>query len=207
MPALSLAQEVENLRNTFPGRRIGGGTRGECAARMLVHLVPDGSVYAPPASGGYLAFLQGPTGTPRPVVVRFSPYQAPGGSQAGWVSTTATSEVDVDASPASLVLLPVPATQGPTVWESFYDCAGEEGDGGGPLGYVQAVSPPALTLLIDSPEPTDRSAAADVAWLASACGSSLRAADVASRFGLKDVLDETWPQNLPVRCTPVSPAP
>ena len=29
-----------NPRSTFPGRRVGGGTRGECSARTLVHLVP-----------------------------------------------------------------------------------------------------------------------------------------------------------------------
>ena len=35
------------LRSSFPGRRIGGGTRGECTARLLVHLVPKNSVFAP----------------------------------------------------------------------------------------------------------------------------------------------------------------
>ena len=34
------------LRSSFPGRRIGGGTRGECTARLLVHLVPKNSVFA-----------------------------------------------------------------------------------------------------------------------------------------------------------------
>ena len=34
-------------RNTFPGRRIGGGTRGECAARPVLHLVPSSNVFSP----------------------------------------------------------------------------------------------------------------------------------------------------------------
>ena len=31
-------------RTTFPGRRVGGGTRGECAARPVVHLVPPSNM-------------------------------------------------------------------------------------------------------------------------------------------------------------------
>ncbi len=63
----SLAQT--NLRSTFPGRRIGGGTRGECTARVLAHLVPRDSVFAPgPALS--VALLEGPTPTPDPC--RFS---------------------------------------------------------------------------------------------------------------------------------------
>jgi hypothetical protein len=61
-----------NLRNTAPGRRIGGGTRGECTARLIAHLVPSSSVFAPgssrtvPSSGAGLTLVivpafQGPT--------------------------------------------------------------------------------------------------------------------------------------------------
>lgn len=46
-----MVEAQANPRSTFPGRRVGGGTRGECSARTLVHLVPETSVYAPDASG------------------------------------------------------------------------------------------------------------------------------------------------------------
>ena len=58
----SAALAQPNLRSTFPGRRVGGGTRGECAARLLAHLVPSDSVFAPgPALT--VAVLEGPPPT------------------------------------------------------------------------------------------------------------------------------------------------
>ena len=57
-----------NLRSTFPGRRVGGGTRGECTARVLAHLVPGSSVFAPGASG-LIGLVEGPTANPRPVAI------------------------------------------------------------------------------------------------------------------------------------------
>ena len=66
-------QEVySNNRSTFPGRRVGGGTRGECSGRILVHLVPENSVFAPGASGT-LGLVQGPTANPFSLELSFQP--------------------------------------------------------------------------------------------------------------------------------------
>ena len=70
MPMTALAQA--NLRSSFPGRRVGGGTRGECSARILAHLVPDSSVFAPGATSG-LGLVQGPTANPVSLNISFKP--------------------------------------------------------------------------------------------------------------------------------------
>lgn len=56
------------LRSSFPGRRVAGRIRGECTARMLVHLVPHNSVFAPD-SDRLLGILQGPTQAPKPLLM------------------------------------------------------------------------------------------------------------------------------------------
>ena len=66
----SAALAQPNLRSTFPGRRVGGATRGECTARVLAHLVPGSSVFAPGA-GGLIGLMEGPTANPRPVAISF----------------------------------------------------------------------------------------------------------------------------------------
>ena len=33
-----------NIGLAFPGRRVGGGTRGECSARKIMHLVPESNI-------------------------------------------------------------------------------------------------------------------------------------------------------------------
>ncbi|MFM7394311.1 MAG: hypothetical protein ACKO22_08120 [Cyanobium sp.] len=66
-----------NLRNTFPGRRVGGGTRGECTARLIAYLVPSSSVFAP-GSSRTVGILEGPSANPRPLGLTFSPLRGNG---------------------------------------------------------------------------------------------------------------------------------
>jgi hypothetical protein len=67
-PTAADAQLDIGIRNSFPGRRIGGGTRGECWTRLFAHLVPANSVYTP-GSPALIAVLEGPAKTPRPLII------------------------------------------------------------------------------------------------------------------------------------------
>ena len=182
-----------NLRNSFPGRRIGGGTRGECAARVLAHLVPSDSVFAPgPAL--MVAVLEGPTANPRPVQVLFRP-QGPGGTAAG-----APVERNLPASAAGVTLLKLAAFKGAEVWESSYRCGDPAPISNDPLSFVESVSPPALSLLVTDVTPADRPIQVGVQRLKALCGSQVPRAELAKSFGLEDVIGSEWPELLPVRC-------
>ncbi|QEY32774.1 hypothetical protein EVJ50_11585 [Synechococcus sp. RSCCF101] len=191
LPALPVRAD---LRNSFPGKRVKPSTRGECFSRSLIHLVPIDSTYAPP-SDGRLAMLQGPSGNPFPLVVTFRPYGGPDAVSEGAPGKTVT----LDAAPASLTLIPAPSIETPMVWESTYQCTDDDA-GGGMFGFVQAVSPPAETLLLNRPSMADQANAADLAWVASSCGGTVAAAEVARRFAIEDLVTADWPDQLPVRC-------
>lgn len=187
-----------NVRNTFPGRRIGGGTRGECAARLLVHLVPADSTFAP-ASSSRLALLMGPTTQPRPAEILFRPFN-PGEStppRAGLVSKRT-----LPAATASVAMIPAPDTEEPVVWESSYDCSGSEASTADDLGldFVQPASPPAISLLVKDPSAQDRSLARHLQWLGAFCGRSVATEDLSERFMLQGVITGDWPARLPVNC-------
>lgn len=180
-----------DLRASFPGRRIGGGTRGECNSRLIVHLVPASSVYAP-GTPAQLALLEGPAANPRPIALRFRP-------QAGGV---AIAERVLPAGGPALVLLAGPALAAPTLWETSYRCEEEIGSGAGddPLQFVESTSPPALSLLLLDATPADTALQARIRQLQARCGGSISRAELASSFGLADLLDSSWPDQLPVRC-------
>jgi Domain of Unknown Function (DUF928) len=57
-PAVSLAQNSGTLRQGFPGRRIGGGTRGECGVsdKKMTALIPDNFLSLTVASSPTLLF-------------------------------------------------------------------------------------------------------------------------------------------------------
>ena len=196
--ALPLAVEAQpNLRSSFPGRRIGGGTRGECSARFLANLVPPNSVYAP-GSSNLIALLEGPTGTPRQLSLSFSPYSA---DTATAPSAANATQKLLPASAAGLVLLTIPGIKAPTRWESTYRCPdGDNRAGGGELDFVQSASPPALSLLVPQSEPADQAVQALLKRFGGSCGKSLPLAEVAKAFNLADSLGSGWPDQLPVRC-------
>ena len=73
LPANLMSQEQLNIGSAFPGRRLGGGTRGECSARKIMHLVPDNNILFH-NSKGTIALIIGPSKTPKDVKIVFKPY-------------------------------------------------------------------------------------------------------------------------------------
>lgn len=178
-----------NLRSSFPGRRVGGGTRGECSARILAHLVPDSSVFSP-GGAAELALVQGPTANPVSLTMTFKPEN--GGAP---VNRT------LSASPAALILVKGSAITAPTVWESGFDCAaGDAGASADPLAFIETASPPAVSLLVPTPDPSDAPIQKAIQSLRQSCGATVPAAATLAQFGLADVVTAEWPQQLPVRC-------
>ena len=188
-PLASLAQS--DLRNTFPGRRMGGGTRGECSARVLAHLVPANSVFAP-GTTRTIGILEGPTAQPRPLQVVFTPATPGGGSG---------SRRELPASGPGVTLLSIAAVQNATVWETSQRCeqSASSGEDSG-LDFVETASPPAKSLLVSDVQPADQQAAASLQTLKAACGRTGASTTVAKAFGIGDVITPEWPQELPVRC-------
>jgi len=188
LPAASAGPQ----RSSFPGRRIGGATRGECSARLIAHLVPVDSVYAPGASR-VLGILEGPTGNPRPVQVSF---RAESGG--------AASSLNLPAMGPGITLFRQPVLQGPTVWETSYRCASgstpADAAAADPMAFVSNDSPPALSLLVSDATPEDVKVQQSLQSLRKACGGSIARAELARSFGLSDVLTSDWPEQLPVRC-------
>ena len=177
-----------NPRSTFPGRRVGGGSRGECSARTLVHLVPETSVYAPDAFG-LVGLLQGPSNSPVSLQVTLKPEDG----------SAASTEL-LAAGPASVVLFDMQAKR-PVVWESSFSCGSrEDQDSSDPLAFVQSTSPPALSLLVSDPEPSDQSFQSLLTALRAKCGTSVSTVETMVQFGLSDLATNDWPQQLPIRC-------
>ena len=195
LPQAALAQA--NLRNTFPGRRIGGGTRGECSARLIAHLVPASSVFAPGA-GASIGLLEGPTAQPRPLQLSFRPLTSAGTAAKAQASTMTR---ELPAAPMGVVLLKVAPIKSATIWESAYRCdaSGAQASADG-LEFVQTAAPPAVSLLVPDAQRDDQAILVALKQLQAQCGKTVATAELAKSFGLADVISPEWPQQLPVRC-------
>ena len=184
-----------NSRSSFPGRRVGGGTRGECTARLVANLVPKSHVYAPGASG-LIGILQGPSANLHPLILTFKPATAAGVVEPG---TSLLASREIAAAPVGLVLVKAPSLRGATQWETSYRCEGGRADPD-PLSFVSAGAPPAVSLLVLSAEPVDRLFQAELAQLKAHCGGTIAREQIAKAFALEEVLGQDWPAQLPVRC-------
>ena len=190
--------DADSLRGAFPGNRVGGGTRGECSARLIVHLVPESGRYDPSSAGSNLiGLLQGPSLNPTPLVITFRPFQASLQiDQAG----QSLSTLRVKASKASLVLLDPGFDDKSMIWESAYECD-QNGDSG-EFDFITSSSPPALSLLTKTSDlrtGTLKTAELLKSWK-SLCGNTIPTNSVLNQFGLDDLLNQQWPNQLPVFC-------
>ena len=178
-----------NPRHSFPGRRVGGGTRGDCNARSLLHLVPESSVFAP-GSAGTLGLVQGPSSNPFKLTVLLKPEDDGAPISRTFAATT-----------AALILIRSGSVSIPTVWESSFECSpGEAVENDGLHSFIQSSSPPALSLLVPEPEADDLSVQTLLDSLFQRCGSTVPIRETLAQFGLSDVVNEDWPQQLPVLC-------
>jgi len=182
-------------RNTFPGRRIGGGTRGDCATRPVVHLVPSSNVFSL-GSSNLIAVLEGPSVNPMPLEVILRPASDDG------LATPDTSPLlqrSLGAAVNRLVLLSVPAASGPLLWESSYQCGQDKG--ADEFGFITASAPPALTLLLPGADSEAESIQQQLVSFQTACGNSTAVAPLRQAFDFGDeVIDESWPQSVTVQC-------
>jgi hypothetical protein len=186
-----------DLRSSFPGRRIGGGTRGLCSSRLLAHLVPASSVFSP-GKTGYLGILEGPSTSPSPLEVTFRPLR---GQATVDGAKSAAQRLVLPASAPGITLFTLPMAKAPTVWESAYLCPGTptKAAQGDPLNFVATESPPARSLLVQDATRDDAAVQAALQKLRQACGSTVPRAEVGASFGLTDLITSQWPERIPVR--------
>lgn len=192
------AQAQTDLRKSFPGRRVGGGTRGDCSSRLLAHLVPSSSVFAP-GKARYLGLLEGPSASPSPLEITFRPLSDRGTADG---SMTSGQRRVLPASGPGITLISLPSVKVPTVWESSYLCPGAAAvpSPTDPLSFVAAESPPALSLLVTEASREDGAVQASLAKLQRSCGATVPREEVGTAFGLSDLITAQWPERIPVRC-------
>ena len=140
LPKYSMSQEI-NIGSAFPGRRLGGGTRGECSARKIMHLVPDNNILFH-NSKGQIALIIGPSSSPKDVKIAFKPYSSPDGTYSG-----PSPEIDdllISNSSEKIIFLNIPKKQFPFTWESAFECSDDNEDSfdGFGFNFIQDNSPP-----------------------------------------------------------------
>jgi len=195
LPSMSqyyLSKKNINLRNSFPGRRVGGGTRAICDSSAIVHLVPSNNVFSPGHSRR-LALLKRKTIHSFLSISKFRKYTTKG--MTGEILMKKTLN-----GPSGIYLIQAPYFKNHLIWESSLICPNSNENDTGLFGYDHSLPPPARTLLLREATNDDMYLADNIKWLTQFCNSSVDIKDFSRRFPLDDLSDSMIGSKLIVHC-------
>ena len=197
-PKYLMSQEI-NIGSAFPGRRLGGGTRGECSARKIMHLVPDSNILFH-NSEGQIALIIGPSNSPKDVKIAFKPYSSPDGNFNG--PSPEIDELFISNSSEKIILLNIPKKKFPFTWESAFECSddNEESFDGFGFNFIQDNSPPAISLIAPESLQKKNNSEDKISWLSKYCGKNISQNELNKKFQINELFDENWSEFISVDC-------
>ena len=197
-PKYLMSQEI-NIGSAFPGRRLGGGTRGECSARKIMHLVPDNNILFH-NSEGQIALIIGPSSSPKDVKIAFKPYSSTDGNFNG--PSPQIDELFISNSSEKIILLNIPKKKFPFTWESAFECSddNEESFDGFGFDFIQDNSPPAITLIAPESLQKKNNSEDKISWLSKYCGKNISQNELNKKFQINELFDENWSEEIYVDC-------
>ena len=145
-PTNLMSQDQMNIGSAFPGRRLGGGTRGECSARKIMHLVPENNILFH-NSNGQIALIIGPSNKPKDVKIAFKSYYSQFEDING--PSPGIDDLLISNSSEKIIILYIPKKNFPFTWESSFECSEDNEDSFNDFGFdfIQDNSPPAISLI------------------------------------------------------------
>ena len=197
-PKYLMSQEI-NIGSAFPGRRLGGGTRGECSARKIMHLVPDNNILFH-NSQGQIALIIGPSNSPKDVKIAFKPYSSPDGNFNG--PSPELEDIFISNSREKIILLNIPKRNFPFTWESAFECSDDNDDsfGGYGFNFIQDNSPPAISLIAPESYVKTNNTEDKISWLSSYCEKSIAQEKLIEKFNISELFDSNWSNKINVEC-------
>ena len=197
-PKYLISQEI-NIGSAFPGRRLGGGTRGECSARKIMHLVPDNNILFH-NSDGQIALIIGPSSSPKDVKIAFKPYSSSDGNFKG--PSPEIDELFISNSSEKVILLNIPKKKFTFTWESAFESCDDKEDSfdGFGFNFIQDNSPPAITLIAPESLKKKNNSEDKISWLSKYCGKNISQNELNKKFKVDELFDENWAEEISVDC-------
>jgi hypothetical protein len=184
--------EMINIGLAFPGRRVGGGTRGECSARKIMHLVPESNI-AFQNDLGHFALIIGPSNDPKDININFKEFEETKKNKIN------LNNFKIKASKEKVFLISIPSQDAPFILESSFDC-NDNTDMGYDFNFIQDSSPPAQTLIAPSSYQKNKNHEDKMAWLSKFCDKNISQSSLSEKFQIGEFFDENWAKDINVIC-------
>jgi len=182
-PSIVLATD----RSIFPSSRMGGGTRGECASRLIIHVVPLENIYSPDKNN-LLALYLGKTKDAKPLSINFNNLN----------TNEQYAKIHFDPMDESLLIFKIPKQSNNVLWNTQFNCAETEYNNS--FDFISNNSSPVSTLITFVNNKENHKYQKFISQAYKKCGSRVSNLEIKSLMNLEDNIINELSKNISVVC-------
>ncbi len=176
---------ISSDRSTFPTSRMGGGTRGECSSRLIIHIVPMANKYSPDKNG-LLAIYLGKTKEAKPLTVEMIN------------KSRAKQKLIFEPTEESLLIFKTQSIANNTLWKSYFNCAENQSEN--MLNFISNVSNPVTTLISSESNLENKKYQTFINRAFNNCGTTIKNEEIKNLTNIDGAILNEFSENLRIIC-------
>ena len=172
-------------RSTFPTSRMGGGTRGLCGSRLIMHIVPVENKYTPDKNR-LLAMYLGKTKEAKPLTVEIIN------------NSQIETKLNFEPSGESLFIFKIQSIENATSWKSYFNCSDMQTDN--MINFMSNISNPISTKISKKNTLEQKKYQKFINRAYQKCGTSITNNEIKKITGLEKEISNKISENVNIIC-------
>jgi hypothetical protein len=172
-------------RSTFPTSRMGGGTRGLCGSRLIMHIVPVENKYTPDKTR-LLAMYLGKTKKAKPLTVEIIN------------NSQIEQKFNFEPSGEALFIFKIQLIKNTTLWKSYFNCSDIQSDN--MINFMSNISNPVSTLISTESNLEQKKYQRFINKAHNKCGTTITNEEIKNLTSLDEAISSKISENVSIIC-------
>jgi hypothetical protein len=172
-------------RSTFPTSRMGGGTRGLCGSRLIMHIVPVENKYTPDKTR-FLAMYLGKTKEAKPLTVEIIN------------NSQIEQKLNFEPSGEALFIFKIQSIENTTLWKSYFNCSDIQSDN--MINFMSNISNPVSTLISTESNLEQKKYQRFINKAHNKCGTTITNEEIKNLTSLDEAISSKISENVSIIC-------
>ena len=172
-------------RSTFPTSRMGGGTRGLCGSRLIMHIVPVENKYTPDKTR-LLAMYLGKTKKAKPLTVEIIN------------NSQIEQKFNFEPSGEALFIFKIQSIKNTTLWKSYFNCSDIQSDN--MINFMSNISNPVSTLISTESNLEQKKYQRFINKAHNKCGTTITNEEIKNLTSLDEAISSKISENVSIIC-------
>jgi hypothetical protein len=172
-------------RSTFPTSRMGGGTRGLCGSRLIMHIVPVENKYTPDKTR-FLAMYLGKTKEAKPLTVEIIN------------NSQIEQKLNFEPSGEALFIFKIQSIENTSLWKSYFNCSDIQSDN--MINFMSNISNPVSTLISTESNLEQKKYQRFINKAHNKCGTTITNEEIKNLTSLDEAISSKISENVSIIC-------